>query len=602
MDENATGSDVEGEMMDGRHESLKAPRGRSWRGARVGMRWTRGLRAQMLLWTILPLTLVLIGVAFTGVYSHDQSMRVLVRERDQALADVAAQAIAGDLEKRVGTLSALAGGQDVLKDEARAMEGALSGAGKAGEIFAAIAALGDTGGALAYAGDPGVEWVFALPQMTSLSQAVLASHEPRAMALHDAGETEWLLLIAVPSEQMPAGGIVIGVARPAILDVRSRLAGIPLGQSGAAYLLDGSQRILASYPAGSTSMDFIVSDAAGMEQQVNSATSIVTAGIDTAHVGWRILVARPWREVIGPVLHYSQFVPLVAALGVIVSLLTLYHGYRSIVRPLQTLGRQAERIAWGDFSAAQEPAGGVREIEDLQAALQDMAGRIQSYQAGMHDYIAALTQGQEEERRRIARELHDGTAQALIALRQQLELAQRDLQADPVKAIERIAEIRQMLVGTLDEIRRFSRDLRPLYLDDLGFVPAVKMLVGEKSQPGGVAIRLVEAGPARRLPADLELSAYRIVQESLNNVLQHANATTAEALVEFGTTALTLQVTDDGQGFAMPDSPATWARAGHFGLMGIQERAQLHGGQMAVRSAPGAGTRIRVTLPYRDRG
>ena len=167
--------------------------------------------------------------------------------------------------------------------------------------------------------------------------------------------------------------------------------------------------------------------------------TLAYAPVDYGGLGWRVLIEEPWQEVVGPVLRYSQFVPLVAVLAAIVSVLALYYGLRSIVRPLQALGQQAERVAWGDFEATGSPVGGVEEIEDLRRTLDQMAGRIQSYQRGMHDYIAAMTEGQEEERKRLARELHDDTAQSLIALNQQVEMAQRLLTTDPDRAAERLA-------------------------------------------------------------------------------------------------------------------------------------------------------------------
>jgi signal transduction histidine kinase len=227
-----------------------------------------------------------------------------------------------------------------------------------------------------------------------------------------------------------------------------------------------------------------------------------------------------------------------------------------------------------------------------------MAKRIQSYQSGMHDYIAAMTRGQEDERKRLARELHDDTAQALIALNQQLEMAQKLLSKDPDRAAERLAEVRAMLAEALESVRRFSRDLRPIYLEDLGFIPALDMLTREADQQEDLSVRLAVSGSARRLPPDLELAAYRIVQESLNNVIQHADANAAWVEVRFEAEHFILSVRDNGQGFEAPDQPDVLARRGHFGLMGIQERALLYGGQLTIRSAPGEGTEVIVRLPY----
>jgi signal transduction histidine kinase len=222
--------------------------------------------------------------------------------------------------------------------------------------------------------------------------------------------------------------------------------------------------------------------------------------------------------------------------------------------------------------------------------------RIQSYQSGMHDYIAAITQGQEEERKRLARELHDETAQALIALRHQVEMSQKLLPRDPDRAAARLGQVRILLAETVEGIRRFSRDLRPIYLEDLGFIPALEMLARSNGQ--GPNIHFDTTGGLRRLPPDLELAAYRIVQEALNNALQHAGASQVWVEVGFEDAHLVLSVRDDGQGFEAPARPDALAREGHFGLMGIQERAMLYGGQLSIRSAPGQGTTVSVRIPY----
>jgi signal transduction histidine kinase len=310
-----------------------------------------------------------------------------------------------------------------------------------------------------------------------------------------------------------------------------------------------------------------------------------------------VLVEEPWHEVIGPVLRYSQFMPLVAVLAAIVSVLALYYGIRSIVRPLQKLGQQADRVAWGDYEATDTSVGGVEEIEDLRRTLAQMAGRIKSHQRGMHDYIATITQGQEEERKRLARELHDDTTQALIALNQQVELAQKQLARDPGRAAERLGHVRAMLAETIEGVRRFSRDLRPIYLEDLGFIPALEMLAREADRVGALSVDFIAGGNLRRLPPDLELAAYRIVQEALSNVIQHSGASRACVEVRFETDGLLLSVRDDGHGFEAPDLPDALVRQGHLGLMGIQERAHLYGGQLSIRSMPGEGTLITVRLP-----
>jgi signal transduction histidine kinase len=326
---------------------------------------------------------------------------------------------------------------------------------------------------------------------------------------------------------------------------------------------------------------------------------LVVGYAPVAGPGWGLIVQEPWKALIAPMMRLSLLAPLAVVAAALVSGLALTFGLRYVVRPLQTLDKQATRVAWGDFAAAGETVGGVQEIEDLRRTLEGMADQIQRYQSGMRDYIAAVTMAQEEERKRLARELHDETVQSLIALGHRVEMVQKALGKDPERARQRLAEL-QSLAGEIQaEVRRYSQALRPLYLEDLGFVPALEMLAQETGRGNGLAVSLQVEGEVRRLAPDLELTAYRIVQEGLSNVVRHAGAKTARLTVVFASDGLTLRVMDDGCGFEPPVNPAHLAHTGHFGLMGIHERALLLGGQMEVRSSPGHSTTLEVMLPLK---
>jgi signal transduction histidine kinase len=585
----------------------------------------RGLRVQIILWTVLPLTLVLIGVAFTGVYSHEQAMRTLVEERDEALAVVSAAQVRDLLRGHAAVLRSLAAEQAFHHQDygeqktllARVADDTAAPPRTSDSLLLGQAALLDEEGHLVMSGVEAPAWLQDR-SVPDLASAVMARQDVAFVPLRDQPLAGTTFLMAVPVYDDL--GITYGVlAAPVSLDeleLEALLSQVQVGEHGAVYLVNGSGEILAHSPpghgrttlAGHTGLNVALKGQdAGVtlcQSPEGERMTLAYAPVDFASAGWHVLVEQPWHEVIGPVLRYSQFMPLVAALAVVVSLLTLYYGIRAIVRPLQTLGERAEQVAWGDFDATGTPVGGVEEIEDLRRTLDQMARRIQNYQRGMHDYIAAITQGQEEERRRLARELHDDTAQALIALRQQVEMAQKLLPKDPNRAAERLAMVRTMLAETIEGVRRFSRDLRPIYLEDLGFIPALEMLTRTEGGAVGAghqetpAVHFDAAGAVRRLPPDLELAVYRIVQEALNNVLQHAQATEAWVTVHFEDQRLVLSVRDNGQGFEAPDLPDALAREGHFGLMGIRERALLYGGQLAIRSAPGQGTDVTVRLPY----
>jgi two-component system sensor histidine kinase UhpB len=590
---------------------------RDWKGT-MPPRW-RGLKAQIVLWTVLPLTLVLIGVAFTGVYSHEQSMRTLVQERDQALATVSAGQVRDLLQAHAAALNALSSEQAFHHQDQAAQQILLTQAPDS--LALEEVALLDEAGNLARAGMASPTWLQD-GSVPDLARAVMARQDVVLVPLVDTPGTETTFLMGAPVYD--ESGTTYGIlAAPLSLDslrLAALLSQVQVGEHGVVYLVDGSGEILASSPsdqarislAGHTGLDEALQDeSAGValcQAPGGERMTLAYAPVNFGGTGWRVLVEQPWRDVIGPVLRYSQFMPLVAALAVVISLLTLYYGIRAIARPLQVLGEKAERVAWGDFEATGTPVGGVEEIEDLRRTLDQMAKRIQNYQSGMHDYIAAITRGQEEERKRLARELHDDTVQALIVLRQQTEMAQKLLPRDPERAAERLTTVRAMLVETVEGVRRFSRDLRPIYLEDLGFIPALEMLARSErelrraGEPGAIDVQFDTAGPVRRLPPDLELAAYRIVQEALNNALQHAGASQVWVEVRFEEEYLVLSVRDDGQGFEAPDLPDALARQGHFGLMGIQERALLYGGQLTIHSTADEGTKVTVRLPYPTQG
>jgi signal transduction histidine kinase len=213
----------------------------------------------------------------------------------------------------------------------------------------------------------------------------------------------------------------------------------------------------------------------------------------------------------------------------------------------------------------------------------------------MRSYIGAMLQGQEDERKRLARELHDDTLQALIALDQRRQMAQRALDRDPAKVPGHLAQLQIMLDEAIKDLRHLIRAMRPTYIEDLGLVTALEALVTQIAEATPVAVRFGVSGTARRLPPNHELGLYRIAQEAITNALRHASATQLNVKLSFDG-GVTVSIQDDGQGFVVPDWPGTFAQAGHYGLMGMVERAEQMGAQFRLDSASGKGTSIDVLL------
>jgi signal transduction histidine kinase len=219
--------------------------------------------------------------------------------------------------------------------------------------------------------------------------------------------------------------------------------------------------------------------------------------------------------------------------------------------------------------------------------------------AELKKLAAALREAQENERQRLARELHDGVAQILSGVSIQLDLLDNTLKEAPT-AQERLKPIKSLVTTALDEIRGIVRTLRPTALDDLGLEDALRELVANLSQNVPIDLSLhVDQGVAF-LPAPVSIALYRIVQEALSNAIQHAHASRVSICLERNGEALRLTVADDGCGIDIGGrvSPAQYGRG--IGLLSMRERAEELGGTFTLRSAVGHGTTVLVALPLQS--
>jgi signal transduction histidine kinase len=307
-----------------------------------------------------------------------------------------------------------------------------------------------------------------------------------------------------------------------------------------------------------------------------------------------LLPEETWRIALDPALEITLVAPLVLIPPLLFAIAALWFASRQIVQPLQRLESKAAALAWGDFHAIEEPVGGISEIQHLQKELAEMSRRVQAAQEGLRDYIGAITAAQEDERLRLARELHDDTIQSVVALKQRVQLAQRPIK-DPV-SLQTLRELEALAEQTIENLRRMTRALRPIYLEDLGLVTALEMLAREVSQSAPLQVEFRKLGVEQRLTNEVELALYRIAQEALNNVLRHANAAHARLQIVYEDREVALAVEDNGAGFQVPKIPTDFAPDGHFGLLGIRERAELIGARLEVDSAQGKGTRLRVRV------
>ncbi len=231
-------------------------------------------------------------------------------------------------------------------------------------------------------------------------------------------------------------------------------------------------------------------------------------------------------------------------------------------------------------------------VRDVLAELDQSLVKARQYQIRLRQMSSHVLTAQEEERNRIARELHDDTAQALTSVLVRLRLIERS--ADDKQLRSALAELRDLTVETLEGVRRLAIDLRPPMLDDLGLEAALQAHVQDFSRRWPIRATFTSSRMGR-LPPDVELVLYRIVQEALTNVAKHAKASRVEARLTRSGRTLRMLIEDDGCGF---DVEATkGSRESGLGLFGMEERLALIGGTLKVDSAVGRGTRVSAEVP-----
>lgn len=212
-------------------------------------------------------------------------------------------------------------------------------------------------------------------------------------------------------------------------------------------------------------------------------------------------------------------------------------------------------------------------------------------------YVRQITKAEEDERKRIARELHDETAQTLAVLSRRLDAISMDSEQLPEPVIQRLEDMRELTHSTLQGVRRFSQDLRPSTIDDLGLLPTLEGLTTDLIEKGRIKAELKVLGDKRRLSPETELNLFRITQEALRNVEKHSGASRVVITVAFGADEVRITVEDNGRGFKQPDRTDELAATGKLGLIGMYERARLLGGTLTVHSKLGEGTTIVVDVP-----
>jgi signal transduction histidine kinase len=350
----------------------------------------------------------------------------------------------------------------------------------------------------------------------------------------------------------------------------------------------------------------------------------VLAVAPLASAPWGVALTQPARDVLAS----SGALPLgVAGLGGLMLALGglfAWGAARSVTRPVEALTHAAEKIAEGDLtepipmvgkdevgrlgyalevmrsSLGEANASIARHNQVLEQRVADRTAELERVNARLREREQTLARlyekvvgAQEDERKRIARELHDDTAQSLAVLAMGLESATAAVKAGKTPRLE---EVKALAVHTIEEIHRLIRDLRPSVLDDLGLLAAIRWYAERHLEGRGMSVRCEFEKLDRRLPPAFEAAIFRVCQEAMSNVMRHAQADSVLIQVGPKDGTLRIEIEDDGRGFD-PAEAAANAERPPFGLMGIRERVELLGGKVTIDSTPGQGTRIEIVVP-----
>jgi signal transduction histidine kinase len=259
-------------------------------------------------------------------------------------------------------------------------------------------------------------------------------------------------------------------------------------------------------------------------------------------------------------------------------------GFQMKIKTKDELGHLAE--AFNHMSAELK-----KYTDELKSTAEENIGKEKQIQDNLRVYARMISQAQEAERKRVARELHDETAQALVVVSRHLEdLAggKGGLNANQIRE-----EVRKILEG----VRHFSQELRPSILDDLGLIPAVKWLASNLTNSYQIPVNTEVNGLQKQLDSQTELMLFRITQEALNNVRKHAQASQVNIVFNYSQDKLSLSINDNGKGFISPRKLADLAVKGKLGLLGMQERVELMAGTFKIESDSGKGTTLIIEVP-----
>jgi signal transduction histidine kinase len=293
--------------------------------------------------------------------------------------------------------------------------------------------------------------------------------------------------------------------------------------------------------------------------------------------------------------QHIQNILIWVALWIVLGLAISFAFSSILTKPISQLALAARAVGRGDFQW-EHPTWARDEIGALGIAFSEMSKELKHKEEMRKQLLAKIIGAQEDERKRISRELHDETGQTLTSLMVGLKSVENSTNTNHVTT--NIAQLRALAAQTLDDVHHLSSELRPSVLDDLGLAAALKKYVQEYSVKMGVNVDSHISGlPVERLLPEVEIAIYRIVQEALTNIAKYATASSVSVILRFRDSKVIAIIEDNGRGF---DVNGVMASKGEkqLGLYGMYERASLIGGKLTIESEIGVGTTIYLEVPH----
>lgn len=410
-------------------------------------------------------------------------------------------------------------------------------------------------------------------------------------------------------------------------DILRFINGTTAGHSGYAEVVDSDGTVLSS-----TRQELLLSRSRYADwlainiKQKNAAVSTWDSSLDPGNQAdstkqiitlaplsvapWGIVLRQDEDEALAPTRRLQQGLVLLGFLSLLAVAFVAWLTTEHVFGPVRVLTESSQRLATGNLNKP-VPLVGTGEIGALAASFELMRNKLRdsleelrqrSYQLencehARSEIMQKLISAEEEERKRMARDLHDETSQAITSVIVGLQAIaesppmESDILTQKIKALQSTAQ------KTLEEIHKVIYELRPSILDDLGLMPAIKWYAESRLENAGIKLYVETAGREERLSPDIEIAIFRIVQEAVTNMIKHARAESASISLDFSDDSVVFRIEDDGRGFSMERGLPSDARTKHFGLLGIKERVESLNGHFSVSSQPGKGTVIEITIP-----